>query len=139
MPTLEELLATCPPVPPPDPRPILGSYDIRLSWNPTSRLGDVIELEVRPGVLNQPGGGLCAALRARTVDGTAGSAWEEIASDASCVRVPEPDFAVGVLLGLLWVGLILGAARRLRTVGRNYPPAVERSTGNVTQKAPDAD
>lgn len=75
-------------------------------WQP----GDRIELQIRAGVLQQPGGGACGIVAQRTTRGADESAWGLLDTGAPCA-VPEPPAAEAVAIGLV---LLLALARRRR-------------------------
>lgn len=97
---LEQL--ECPP--PPPPRPYAG-YDATIEAPAGVLPGDRWELQVRPGILNLPGGGLCASLRARTLRGGEASAWVARTDPEGCEPVPEPGIALALALGVAWLGI----------------------------------
>lgn len=73
----------------------------------------VTELEMRYGILNQPGGGRCGVMRGRSVRESDGmsSEWVELLQPPGCVEVPEPPAYASMLVGLLGV-LVLAGFRR---------------------------
>jgi len=133
VPTLADLIAAaeaCDLTPELDPRPILGAYDLTLALPADAQPGDGIVLEVRPGIYDRPGGGLCGVLRGRTERGGQASETVEIATDGSCLPVPEAGFVAGLLAGVLWAIVLYEMGRRLREIGRQYRQDVGRSTRN---------
>lgn len=133
---LAQLVPTCPapPVSPP-----MG-YDIRVAPGPDAASIDWIDLEVRPGILDQAGGGLCARVRAQNLRTGEASGWVEIVSEAPCVAVPEPGISTGLLVAVFVMGgLPILASRlgaRMRRLGESYPVAdVPRGTPQ-TKNAP---
>jgi hypothetical protein len=120
--------AECPPIPP--PRPYQG-YDATIEAPEGVLVGDRWEIQVRPGVLNAPGGGLCASLRGRTLRGEQASSWAEIAQPDGCVAVPEPGIGLGLAVGC-WLIVALALApplgRRLRRLAESYPPTENGSS-----------
>lgn len=120
MPSLDDLVGQCPPLP--EPTPIhRDGYDLALmvpeptlttleqQWAP----GDVIQLEVRPGTVNAAGGGACGRWRASTMrDGHRGAWTEWQGSSVDCLPVPEPTELL-IPLGVL-AALVLARCRLAR-------------------------
>ena len=100
-------------------------YDLTIEAPSDVRAGDVWQLEVRGGVLDQVGGGLCGVLRGRTVRAGEGGEWSEIAQPSGCVPVPEFEFGSALTVGVVWLValVILGPAlgRMLKRNGERYP------------------
>lgn len=108
MPTLADLHGTDLTCPAPIPCPPREGWDLAIEvpaegWPPGTR----VDLHVRPGIIDLPGGGACGILtgQALSLDGQT-STQVELPQPPACVAVAEPSIAAGLILGLLLVVLI---------------------------------
>lgn len=68
------------------------------AWVP----GDRIDVEIRPGILDQIGGGACGVLSGRaTREGTPFSDWSTLVQSENCVPVSEPGFNLSLLVSIV--------------------------------------
>lgn len=130
MPSLADMLAGQSDCPQPAPPPIPHGFDLELELPPGSLAGDRFELEVTPGIVNEPGGGPCGILRGRTLRDELASEWAELVQPAGCTPVPEPSLVVALLVGVIWLGVAAASGpvigRYLERIGRQCPRPNEK-------------
>lgn len=95
---LLDILTACPPPLPPKPP---TAYDVTLALPDDWAAGNLVELQIRPGVINAPGGGLCATVSGRTMREDVWSVVPSVYSPDDCVRISEPNFEASLAVAVI--------------------------------------
>jgi len=90
-------LAACAAAEPPHCPPWPG-WQVTLELPEDALPGDIHQFTVRPGLMNEPGGGRCTYVDAWTEREGVRSDVASLSSDAACVPVPEPELSMPLLL-----------------------------------------
>ena len=108
------ILSECPAPVPCECPPQVG-WDAELevpgsSWSP----GSVVRLEIRPGLVNGPGGGLCGIMRGEVTDPSGAQSEVALLSQpANCIPIPEPPVSLMLTTALVSVACCVGGRKAL--------------------------